>query len=173
MPLSHVSRGRDVDEMVACFALRGHGIVGANQTNPATVSKSLRAVQRLAELVRAHAPHEELVPVAARALDITEDPRASLDVLCMVLPWLAGQAPGIVGFRHAPEPGEVLQYLDVGLEFVEGGGGAGFTPLPDDVDRVRRLRELVETDGPERRRLASDLWARMPEKDSTGEQPVA
>jgi len=128
----------------------------------------VRAVQRLAELVRARALREEVVPAAARALDITEDPRASLDVLCMALPWLAGQAPGIVGFRHAPDPDKVREHLDVGVEFIERGGGAGFTPLPDDTDRVRRLRELVETDGPERRRLASELWARMPEKVREG-----
>lgn len=128
----------------------------------------VRAVQRLADLVRAGAPREELVPCASRALHITEDPGASLDLLCMALPWLAGQAPGLLGFRHAPEPDEVRQHLDAAVSFVERGGGAGFTPLPDDVDRVRRLRELIEIDGPERRRLASELWARMPEKVREG-----
>lgn len=132
----------------------------------------VRAVQRLAELVHARAPREELVPCAERALHITEDPGASLNVLCMVLPWLAGQAPGLVGFRRAPEPGEVRECLDVAVAFVERGGGAGFTPLPDDVDRVRRLRELADTDGPDRRRLASELWGRMPEKVREGMRAV-
>ena len=128
----------------------------------------VRAVRRLADLVRARAPREELVPCAERALHITEDPGASLGVLSMVLPWLVGLTPGLLGFRQAPRPGEVRECLDVAVAFVERGGGAGFTPLPDDLERVRRLRELADTDGPERRRLASELWARLPGKDGEG-----
>src|SRR5262249_39851060 len=66
-----------------------------------------------------------------------------------------------------PEPDAVREMLDMAAAFFERGGNvAGFVPTCEDLERVRRLRDLVtaanEEELAERHRLAKELWARLP-----------
>lgn len=130
--------------------------------------EDVSAARHLVQLIRDGVPREALVDPARRVFRVTADPNA-LDGLCSVLPWLAGEATRIVPFDHAPLD-QVRERLDRAVSFFERGGEvAGFVPTPDDLARVRRLREIAMADGAEalaeRRRLAAELWARLPQDE--------
>lgn len=124
--------------------------------------EDVRMAFRLVDLVRNGAPQESLIEPAWHVYRVTADPGA-LYSLCALLPWLAGEP-----CEDEPSVENALFNLDAALAFFERGGNvAGFVPTPEDAARVRRLRELVAVEGAdaleERRRLAAELWARVPQ----------
>jgi hypothetical protein len=127
----------------------------------------LRNVRNLVQLVREGASPEALAEPALRAYGVRANPWALCN-LCAVLPWLAGEARRIAPGHGPPKPDQVRELLDTAAAYFERGGEvAGFAPSPEDLARVRRLRELVaatsEEELSERRRLVKELEARLPE----------
>jgi hypothetical protein len=125
------------------------------------------AASQLVDLARGGAPREALAEPAWKAYRAVADP-GSLYSMGTVLPQLAGEP-----CKHEGSPEKVLYLLDRGIAFFERGGTvAGFTPTPEDLARVRRLREIATTEGAEaleeRKRLVAELWARYP-KDAVSE----
>jgi hypothetical protein len=117
---------------------------------------------QLVDLVRAGASREDLVRPAWHAYRVTADPGA-LYSLGTILPWLAGEPRA-----EEPTPEQLRHILDLGAAFFgRGGEVAGFTPTPEDITRVDRLREIATAEGAaakeERKRIAKDLWARYPQ----------
>jgi hypothetical protein len=131
--------------------------------------EDVAAARSLAQLVREGAPREALVEPAMRVYGIQANPGA-LYGLAHVLLWLAGEARRIAQHEGPPKPDHVRKALDEAAAYFERGGTvAGFVPTLDDLASVRRLRELVVTQSEEelaeRRRIAKELWARLPQDD--------
>jgi hypothetical protein len=131
--------------------------------------EDVAAARHLVQLVRGGAPRGALVEPARRVYRITADPGAMVG-LCHVLPWLAGEATRVAAWGE-PDPKDVRKMLDEATAFFERGGNVrGFVPTPEDLARVRRLRELVTAGGgeelAERQRLAKELSARLAQNDS-------
>lgn len=125
--------------------------------------EDLKIAEHLVELVRSGAPREALVEPAWHVYRTIADPVALYSVGGLLL-WLAGEP-----CEEEPRVEHRWAIMDRAVAFFERGGNvAGFVPGPEDVARIRRLRELLdEGDSEERRRLASEQWARYPRDNVT------
>jgi hypothetical protein len=143
-----------------------NGTMCSGWTRP--TEADIDAAKRLVKLVREGVPRKALIEPAWQVYRVTADPDA-LYGLCSVLPWLAGETQSI-GYRNDAPADLVIEWLDKAIHFFERGGNvAGFSPTPEDLSRVRRLRELVTPSGSdalaERYRLAAELRARLPQDE--------
>jgi hypothetical protein len=120
----------------------------------------VRNARHLVQLIREGAPSEALIEPALRAARAQTDP-VELREFHAALLCLEDEAARA---RHIEVIKEVLDQT-VAL-FERGCNVAGFAPTPQDLANVRRLREIVATDGAEvlgeRLRLVKELQARMP-----------
>ena len=125
--------------------------------------EDVKIAEHLVDLVRSGAPREALVEPARHVYRSIADPEALYSVGGLLL-WLAGEP-----CEEEPRVEHRWAIMDRAVAFFERGGNvAGFVPGPEDVARIRRLRELLdEGDSEERRRLASEQWARYPRDNVT------
>lgn len=125
----------------------------------------------LAELVRDGAAHEVLVEAARSARRVVTD-GADLLMFQAALFCLEDEASAIA---HLDRIREVL--AETILLFDRGCRASTFISTPADVAQVRRLRELVLSDGAEvaaeRRQLVHDLGARLPRTGGIDDRETA
>jgi len=129
--------------------------------------EDVSAARHLVQLVRDGVPPDALIEAAWRVFDMAGD-ADSLKRRGATYARLGDEKTAHIFFSVARQPGEVRAFLDSAIDLFERGGNvAGFVPTPDDLSRVRRLRELAMADSgeelAERRRLAKELWARLPQ----------
>lgn len=158
-----------IERFARALEVLRRGIAAGTMSSPWLVptEEDVRAVRRLIRLVREGAPREALAEPARRVYAITANPGALLG-LCGALPWLAGEATRITRGDTTPRPDVVRKVLDDAAAYFERGGYViGFEPTPEDLVRVRRLREVAGAESgeelAERHRLAKELWARLPQ----------